>query len=37
MVGLLDELEAKGLVARRTDAEDRCRNILEVTGSVGIG
>lgn len=32
MVGLLDGLEAKGLVARRADAEDRRRNVLELTG-----
>ncbi len=31
MVGLLDGLEAKGLVARRADAEDRRRNVLELT------
>ena len=32
MVGLLDGLEAKGLVARRADAADRRRNVLELTG-----
>ena len=32
MVGLVDGLEAKGLVARRADAEDRRRNVLELTG-----
>jgi DNA-binding MarR family transcriptional regulator len=31
MVGLLDGLEAKGLVARRADAGDRRRNVLELT------
>ena len=31
MVGLLDGLEAKGLVARRADVEDRRRNVLELT------
>ena len=31
MVGLLDGLEAKGLVARRADTEDRRRNVLELT------
>lgn len=31
MVGLLDGLEAKGLVARRADASDRRRNVLELT------
>ena len=31
MVALLDALEAKGLVARRADAGDRRRNLLEVT------
>src|ERR671917_115935 len=31
MVGLLDGLEAKGLVARQPDAEDRRRNVLELT------
>ena len=32
MVGLLDGLETKGLVARRADADDRRRNVLELTG-----
>jgi DNA-binding MarR family transcriptional regulator len=32
MVGLVDALEAKGLVARRADAGDRRRNVLELTG-----
>ena len=31
MVGLVDGLEAKGLVARRADAEDRRRNVLALT------
>src|SRR4051794_9401243 len=31
MVDLLDALEAKGLVARRPDAADRRRNVLEFT------
>jgi DNA-binding MarR family transcriptional regulator len=31
MVGLIDGLEAKGLVARRAAAGDRRRNILELT------
>ena len=31
MVGLLDALEAKGLVARRADSGDRRRNVLELT------
>jgi DNA-binding MarR family transcriptional regulator len=31
MVGLLDGLETKGLVARRADASDRRRNVLELT------
>jgi DNA-binding MarR family transcriptional regulator len=32
MVGLIDGLEAKGLVARRADTGDRRRNVLELTG-----
>jgi DNA-binding MarR family transcriptional regulator len=32
MVGLVDGLEAKGFVARRADAGDRRRNVLELTG-----
>lgn len=31
MVGLIDGLEAKGLVSRRADAGDRRRNVLELT------
>ena len=31
MVGLIDGLEAKGLVARHADAGDRRRNVLELT------
>ncbi len=31
MVALLDGLEAKGLVARRADAADRRRNVVELT------
>ncbi len=31
MVGLVDGLEAKGLVARRPDAGDRRRNVLDLT------
>lgn len=31
MVGLLDGLEARGLVARRPDPADRRRNVVEVT------
>ena len=31
MVGLVDGLEDKGLVARRADAGDRRRNVLELT------
>lgn len=32
MVALVDGLEAKGLVARRADAGDRRRNVLQLTG-----
>jgi DNA-binding MarR family transcriptional regulator len=31
MVALLDTLEAKGLVARRPHADDRRRNVVELT------
>ena len=31
MVGLLDGLEAKGFIARRADAGDRRRNVVELT------
>ena len=33
MVGLLDGLEAKGLVARQADAGDRRRNVLKLTAA----
>jgi DNA-binding MarR family transcriptional regulator len=33
MVALIDALEDKGLVARRPDAEDRRRNVIELTNS----
>ncbi len=31
MVALIDALEAKGIIARRPDAEDRRRNVVELT------
>jgi DNA-binding MarR family transcriptional regulator len=33
MVALIDALEGKGLVARRPDAEDRRRNVVELTAA----
>lgn len=33
MVALVDSLETKGLVARRPDAGDRRRNLVELTGA----
>jgi DNA-binding MarR family transcriptional regulator len=33
MVALLDALERKGLVARRPHAQDRRRNLVELTGA----
>lgn len=33
MVALLDALEGKGLVARRPHADDRRRNVVELTGA----
>lgn len=33
MVALIDELEGKGLVARRPDAADRRRNVIALTGA----
>ena len=33
MVALIDALENKALVARRPDAEDRRRNVIELTDS----
>lgn len=33
MVGLIDALERKGLVARRPDAADRRRNVIELTAA----
>jgi DNA-binding MarR family transcriptional regulator len=31
MVAIIDALEAKGLIARRPDTEDRRRNVIELT------
>jgi len=31
MVAIIDSLEAKGVIARRPDAEDRRRNVVELT------
>ena len=31
MVSIIDALEAKGIIARRPDAEDRRRNLIELT------
>ncbi len=31
MVAIIDALEAKGIIARRPDAEDRRRNVIELT------
>jgi DNA-binding PadR family transcriptional regulator len=31
MVAIIDALEAKGIIARRPDAEDRRRNVVELT------
>lgn len=31
MVAIVDELEAKGIIARHPDAEDRRRNVIELT------
>jgi DNA-binding MarR family transcriptional regulator len=31
MVAIIDSLEAKGIIARRPDAEDRRRNVVELT------
>jgi DNA-binding MarR family transcriptional regulator len=33
MVALIDGLEAKGIVARRASAQDRRRNVVEITAS----
>lgn len=32
MVSLIDDLESRGLVARKPDANDRRRNLIELTG-----
>ncbi len=33
MVAMIDALEAKGLLARRPDADDRRRNVIELTAT----
>ena len=33
MVAIIDALEAKGLIARRPDTEDRRRNVIELTSA----